>query len=366
MVCLCFFSHSRIILVIAKITTIRKTRVSGAITPAPHEQATDVRLGHIVRLLMEHATVVVSGTKIAQEISSNRSEVWRLIQQLRGLGVDVAGHPATGYQLKSVPDLLLPDILGPLIRGTIFDAQVHHYYKIGSTNTEAMAAASQGVPEGSVFLAEEQTAGRGRGANSWESERSAGIYCSVVLRPMLPPSDVLVMALAAGLAVRAAIGQVNEGVTPDLKWPNDVLIDGKKVCGILTEMNAEVTRVRYVVVGIGINVNHSSFPKELEDEAISLRMVTGSEWSRVELAAALLKSLDQEYRLLAEPRGARQSILRRFAEHSSWVRGKQIRMEENGSRVEGTTDGLDDRGFLRVRTAQGVQTILSGTVREKQ
>jgi BirA family biotin operon repressor/biotin-[acetyl-CoA-carboxylase] ligase len=282
---------------------------------------------------------------------------------LRGLGVDVAGHPATGYQLKSVPDLLLPEILGPLLRGTIFDAHVHHFYKIGSTNTAAMAAASQGVPEGSVFLAEEQTAGRGRGANSWESARSAGIYCSVVLRPALPPSDVLVMALAAGLAVRAAIEQVDPRVTPDLKWPNDVLIDGKKVCGILTEMNAEVTRVRYIVVGIGINVNHSSFPKELQDEAISLRMATGSESSRVELAAALLKSLDQEYRLLAEPRGARQSILRRFAEHSSWVRGKRVRIEENGSRVEGTTDGLDDRGFLRVRTAQGVQTILSGTVR---
>jgi BirA family biotin operon repressor/biotin-[acetyl-CoA-carboxylase] ligase len=343
-------------------TTTRKARLSRPITPAPHEQATDAGLGRIVLLLMEHATVVVSGTKIAQEISSNRSEVWRLVQQLRGLGVDVAGHPATGYQLKSVPDLLLPEILEPLLRGTIFDAHVHHFYKIGSTNTAAMAAASQGAPEGSVFLAEEQTAGRGRGANSWESARSAGIYCSVVLRPALPPSDVLVMALAAGLAVRAAIEQVDPRVTPDLKWPNDVLIDGKKVCGILTEMNAEVTRVRYIVVGIGINVNHSSFPKELQDEAISLRMVTGSESSRVELAAALLKSLDQEYRLLAEPRGARQSILRRFAEHSSWVRGKQVRIEENGSRVEGTTDGLDDRGFLRVRTAQGVQTILSGTV----
>jgi len=363
LVSLCFSSHSRIILVITKTTTTRKTRLSRAITPVPHKQATDARLGRIVRLLMEHATVVVSGTKIAQEISSNRSEVWRLIQQLRGLGVDVAGHPATGYQLKSVPDLLLPEILGPLLRGTIFDAHVHHFYKIGSTNTAAMAAASQGAPEGTVFLAEEQTAGRGRGANSWESARSAGIYCSVVLRPALPPSDVLVMALAAGLAVRAAIEQVNPRVTPDLKWPNDVLIDGKKVCGILAEMNAEVTRVRYIVVGIGINVNHSSFPKELQDEAISLRMVTGSESSRVELAAALLKSLDQEYRLLAEPRGARQSILRRFAEHSTWVRGKQVRIEENGSRVEGTTEGLDDRGFLQVRTAQGVQTILSGTVR---
>jgi BirA family biotin operon repressor/biotin-[acetyl-CoA-carboxylase] ligase len=313
---------------------------------------------------MEHATVVVSGTKIAQEISSNRSEVWRLIQQLRGLGVDVAGHPATGYRLKSVPDLLLPEVLAPLLRGTIFDDGIHHFYKIGSTNTAAMAAAAAGAAEGSVFLAEEQTAGRGRGDHSWQSARSAGIYCSVVLRPALPPSEVLVLALAAGLAVQAAIAQVEERLEVDLKWPNDVLIAGKKVCGILTEMNAEATRVRYIVVGIGINVNQASFPKEIEGEATSLRLATGSEWSRVELTAALLKSLDREYRLLVEQPDARQSILRRFAEHSSWVRGKDVRIEENGSRIEGKTEGLDERGFLLVRTAQGLQTVLSGTVRQ--
>ncbi len=337
--------------------------MSRAMEPAPHEQATDIRLGRIVRLLMEHATVVVSGTKIAQEISSNRSEVWRLIQQLRSLGVDVAGHPATGYQLKSVPDLLLPEILGPLLHGTMFDGQLHHFYKIGSTNTSAMAAAAEGAVEGSVFLAEEQTAGRGRGANSWESSRSAGIYCSVVLRPALPPSDVLVMALAAGLAVRAAITGVDSRVVPDLKWPNDVLIAGKKVCGILTEMNAEITQVRYVVVGIGINVNHLGFPKEIEHEAISLRMATGSEWSRVEVAAALLKSLDREYRLLVEEKDARRSILQRFSEQSSWLQGKHVRIEDGGAKVEGTTEGLDERGFLQIRTARGLQKILSGTVR---
>ena len=331
----------------------------------PHSQATDVRLGRIVRLLTEHATMVVSGTKIAQEISSNRSEVWRLIQQLRGLGVDVAGHPATGYQLRSVPDLLLPEILAPLLRGTIFSAQLHHYYKIGSTNTAAMAAAAEGAAEGSVFLAEEQTAGRGRGSNAWQSARSDGIYCSVVLRPALPPSEVLVLALAAGLAVRAAIEQVDSRVIADLKWPNDVLIARKKVCGILTEMNAEATRVRYIVVGIGINVNQANFPKELEGEATSLRLATGSEWSRVEMTAALLKSLDREYRLLIEQTDARQSILRRFIEQSSWVQGKQVRIEENGSRIEGTTEGLDERGFLQVRTAQGLQAVLSGTVRER-
>ncbi len=316
-----------------------------------------------MRLLMEHATVVVSGTKIAQEICSNRSEVWRLIQQLRGLGVDVAGHPATGYRLRSVPDLLLPEILRPLLRGILFDEHLHHFYKIGSTNTAAMAAAAEGAPEGSVFLAEEQTAGRGRGANSWQSPRSTGIYCSVIVRPPLPPSEVLVLSLAAGLAVRSAIQQVDSRVNVDLKWPNDVLIDGKKVCGILTEMNAEATRVRHIVVGVGINVNQASFPRELQ--AISLRLATGSEWSRVELVAALLKSLDREYRELLEDAEAQESILRRFAEGSSWVRGKAVRVEENGSAFEGTTEGLDARGFLRVRTTRDVRTVLSGTVRER-
>jgi BirA family biotin operon repressor/biotin-[acetyl-CoA-carboxylase] ligase len=322
-----------------------------------------LRLGRIVRLLMEHATVVVSGTKIAQEISCTRSEVWRLVQQLRGLGVDVAGHPANGYQLRSVPDLLLPEILRPLLRGTIFGQHLHHFYKIGSTNTAAMAAAAEGAPEGSVFLAEEQTAGRGRGANSWQSPRSSGIYCSVVLRPALPPAEVLVFSLAAGLAVRAALAQMDSRVAVDLKWPNDVLIAGKKVCGILTEMNAEATRVRYIVAGIGINVNQANFPKDLP--ATSLRLVTGSEWSRVEVLAALLKSLDREYRRLIEDSDARESILGRFAENSSWVRGKAIRIEENGSSFEGTTEGLDSRGFLQVRTVHGLRTVLSGTVRER-
>ena len=357
--------------------TIR-TRESGQFDPsvgspkraaaASHHEPTDVRLGRIVRLLMENATLVVSGTKIAQEISSNRTEVWRLIQQLRGLGVDVAGHPATGYQLRAVPDLLLPEILQRLLRGTIFDSHLHHYYKIGSTNVTAMCAAADGAPEGSVFLAEEQSAGRGRGAHAWHSTRSDGIYCSVVLRPVLPPSEVLVLSLAAGLAVDEAIREVDSRVQLDLKWPNDVLIGGKKVCGILTEMNAEITQVRYIVVGIGINVNHESFPEELAGLATSLRLQSGSEWSRVELAAALLKSLHREYRQFLEDADARGSILRRFTERSSWVRGKAVRIDDGSSGAEsafeGITQGLDERGFLRVRTAQGIRTVLSGTVRD--
>jgi BirA family transcriptional regulator, biotin operon repressor / biotin---[acetyl-CoA-carboxylase] ligase len=308
--------------------------------------------------------VVVSGTKIAAEIGASRSEVWRLIQQLRDLGVDIAGHPSTGYSLKSMPDLLLPDMLAPQLHGTVFGKHIHHYYKIESTNTAAMAAGSAGAPEGSVFLAEQQTAGRGRGANYWHSERSSGIYCSALLRPALPPSDVLILSLAAGLAVYSAVQEIDSRVVPDLKWPNDVLIDGKKLCGILTEMNAEVTRVRYVVVGIGINVNQSSFPADLRAGATSLRLATGTEWSRVELCTALLKSLDQEYRILLEDTDAAISIVRRFQERSSSARGQNVEIEENGS-CKGVTEGLDSRGFLQVRTAEGVRTVLSGTVRPR-
>src|SRR5207237_5931429 len=152
---------------------------------APHGQ-TDLRIGRIIQLLMDHATVVVSGTKIAAEIGTTRSEVWRLVQQLRTLGVEIAGHPATGYRLKAVPDLLLPEMLVPLAKGTIF-SHIHHYYRIGSTNTQAMEAAAAGAPEGSVFLAEEQTAGRGSGAHTWNSERSVGCKCSVYLSLALAP-----------------------------------------------------------------------------------------------------------------------------------------------------------------------------------
>jgi len=313
---------------------------------------------------MDNATVVVSGTKLADEIGSNRSEVWRLVQQLRTLGVEITGHPATGYQLKAVPDLLLPDMLAPFLKGTIFSQDIHHYYKIGSTNTEAMNSASAGAPEGSVFVAEEQTAGRGRGANQWDSAPSAGIYCSVVLRPALPPSESLILSLAAGLAVHAAVQQVDSRISPDLKWPNDLLLEGKKFCGILTEMNAEVTRVHHLVIGIGINVNQASFPVDLQPIATSLRLVSGREWSRVELCAALLKSLDREYSDLLHKPGAHESILKRFQERSSSSRGRQVRVEENAE-LEGVTEGLDPRGFLQVRTSRGLRTVLSGTIRLK-
>jgi len=321
---------------------------------------TDQRLTRIVRLLADHATVVISGTKIADEIGTSRSEIWRLIQQLRGLGVRIAGHPASGYQLEEVPDLLLPEFVGASLKGTTFSEEIHHFFRIGSTNAVAMEAAAAGAPEGAVFLAEEQTAGRGRGGHTWHSARSAGIYCSAVLRPKLAPADAVLMSLAVGLAVRAAVSEVT-GVSADLRWPNDLLIGAKKCCGILIEMNAEVTRVRHAVAGIGMNVNHAEFPAELREVATSLRVETGRCWSRVELASALLKSLDREYRGLADP-AFRAALMPRFEEASSYARERRVFVEEEGG-YEGVTDGLDERGFLRVRTESGIRTVLSGGVR---
>ncbi|MGZ4816763.1 MAG: biotin--[acetyl-CoA-carboxylase] ligase [Terriglobales bacterium] len=326
-------------------------------------QRTDDRLSRIIRVLSSNAMIVVSGTKLAQEIGTRRSEVWRLIQQLRSLGLDIAGHPATGYQLVRIPDLPLPDVLASPLGATIFSGKVHHYFRVPSTNSEAMQAAAAGAPEGTVFVAEEQTAGRGRGGHSWSSPPSSGIYCSAVLRPALAPADAIVLSMMAGLATAMAVEQVAK-VKPDLRWPNDLLITEKKFCGILTEMNAEITRVRYAVVGVGINVNQSEFPRDLEPIATSLRIATGRACSRVELTAALLQSLDREYfaltsRNIAE---ARADIFRRFEQRSSYARGKRVQVEEDGG-YEGVTAGLDERGFLLVETAKGVRTVLSGGVR---
>lgn len=322
----------------------------------------DERLGRIIRVLGDNATVVISGTKLADEIGATRSDVWRLVEQLRGLGVDIAGHPASGYQLLKVPDLPLPEVLNTSLKGTIFAGKIQHYFRTGSTNLEAMQAGSNGAPEGSVFLAEEQLSGRGRAGHSWTSPPSTGIYCSVLLRPTLPPADALLLSLIAGLSVAVAVEQMTS-IKADLRWPNDLMIGKKKLCGILTEMNAEVTRVRYAVIGIGINVNQSEFPPELSDIATSLRIASHREWSRVELTTSLLQSLDREYRaLIADVETARESIFRRFEANSSYARGKHVRVDEDGG-YEGITAGLDSRGFFRVETSKGMKTVLSGSVR---
>lgn len=253
------------------------------------------------------------------------------------------------------------------LTGTPFAGRLHFFPTIHSTNTHAMQEADEGAPEGSVYFADEQTAGRGRAARQWSSPPGSGLYVSILLRPNIPPADVLWFSLAAGLAVRDAVKQVTS-LDCDLRWPNDLLFGPRKFGGILTELNAEVTRIRHLVIGIGINVNQQQFPTELRDIATSLCIETERAWPRQELLIALLQSLHREVLALTAPapgRMATQSILERLERASSWVRGKQVRVEEMEG-FSGITDGLDARGFLQVRTPQGVRTVFSGGVREQK
>jgi BirA family biotin operon repressor/biotin-[acetyl-CoA-carboxylase] ligase len=253
--------------------------------------------------------------------------------------------------------------LSSALAGTPFVSNIRYFPSIHSTNVLAMQEAAEGAPEGMVYLADEQTAGRGRGAHSWQSARAAGLYVSVLLRPSVAPADILWLSLAAGLAVREAVRQVTS-LQADIRWPNDLLLGKKKFCGILTELNAEVTRVRYAVVGIGINVHQESFPAELELVAASLRSETGRSWARQDLLIALLQSLYREAQALsADAAGAAANILRRLEGASTWIRGKQVHVDESEG-YSGVTTGLDPRGFLLVRTPQGLRTVHSGGVRE--
>ncbi len=196
------------------------------------------------------------------------------------------------------------------LAGTPFAGNIRHFPTIHSTNVLAMREADEGAPEGMVYLADEQTAGRGRGAHSWHSARGAGLYVSILLRPTVAPADILWLSLAAGLAVREAVRQVTS-LEADIRWPNDLLFGKKKFCGILTELNAEVTRVRHAVVGIGINVHQESFPAELGLIASSLRSETGRSWARQDLLIALLQSLYREAQALsADTTGAASNILK--------------------------------------------------------
>jgi len=258
-----------------------------------------------------------------------------------------------------------------LIDETIFAGKLSHYPRIDSTNAAAMQAGAAGAPEGSVFLAEEQTAGRGRAGHAWLSQPGLGIYCSVLLRPSLHETTstaqnsalnqdgILLLSLVSALAVQDAV-QAITGLNPDIRWPNDLLLNEMKFCGILVELSSDGGGIRHAVIGVGLNVNQPAFPPELERIATSLKRETGHSWPRLELAATLLKSLDREYRLLCD-QGLKEA-LRRFERRSSYVRGRHVRVEESGG-YQGVTEGLDERGFLRVRTAAGVRVVLSGGVR---
>jgi BirA family biotin operon repressor/biotin-[acetyl-CoA-carboxylase] ligase len=250
--------------------------------------------------------------------------------------------------------------LESLLAGTIFARNLHFSASTGSTNTDALEAARAGAPHGSVFFADEQSAGRGRGDHKWDSKAGQGLYVSVLLRLPLPANKLQLLPLAVGLAAADAIRSVSH-LAIDLRWPNDLLIRDRKVGGILVESKLENDMLAYAVAGIGINVHQRAFDPTLATPATSLDLETHAISNRQALLAALLKSLEHETHALLETDAA-ELIPARIERNSTWVRGRQV--EIHGPQAcTGETDGLDANGFLRVKTTDGVTTILTGGMR---
>ena len=323
---------------------------------------TDRRVAGLLTLLAENATIVISGARIAREIGVSRSAVWRWVQRLRELGVKVKGKAATGYFLEKVPDILTAEVLKQRLKGSLFGKRIYHFFKTDSTNRVAFELGHSGEPEGAVVLAEEQTAGRGRAGHEWHSERTAGIYVTLLLRPRLAPVQAPLLTMTAGLSVHTAVEAVT-GLVVDLKWPNDLMVRGKKAGGILTEMHADPGAIRFVVVGIGLNVNQERFPGELANVATSLRQETGKTQSRMELLVRLLREFESDYNRFVREGVA--SVVKRFEVLSSYAHGKRVRITNGTESFLGTTAGLGPEGLLQVERDDGrVVTVIAGDVAE--
>jgi len=242
------------------------------------------------------------------------------------------------------------------VRAWLPDRRILYSEVIGSTMDEAARLARTGCRGGAAVVADEQTHGRGRYGRAWHSERGAGLYVSVILRPRLSAESLRLLTLACGLAMRQAIEEVS-GLDCDLRWPNDLLAGSKKCAGILVELEEDAA-----IVGAGVNVNHNSFHAELEGLATSLRLETGREHSREHLLVRFLECLDHYTDRLT--REGRDVILAEFTSRSSYAQGRRVRVNLGGEQVQGCTDGLDPSGFLVLRKDDGTRTlILAGEVR---
>lgn len=246
------------------------------------------------------------------------------------------------------------------LAGTVFAGKLHFSPVTDSTNTDALQAARNGSPHGSVWFADEQWAGRGRGDHAWHSSAGDGLYLSLLLRLPIPAARLPLLPLAAGLASAEAIRAV-AGLTIDLRWPNDLMLGSRKAGGILVESKISDGSVEFAVIGIGINVHHRTFPDDLSTPATSLDLETKRRVSRQHLLLSLLKSLEREANALLEP-AATVSIPARVEQASTWIRGRRV--EAHGPQAcTGVTAGLDENGFLLVRTANGLVTIQTGGIR---
>jgi BirA family biotin operon repressor/biotin-[acetyl-CoA-carboxylase] ligase len=320
----------------------------------------DRKLDRFLQLLLDNATLFVSGEKYARTMKVTRQTINNWVHFLQGQGLAIQVDPHHGYRLRELPDLLLPHLVRRYLHTRVLGRQIYHHYQVGSTNEEALKLAREGKAEGSVVIAEEQLSGRGRLGRSWHSEKNAGIYLSVLCYPDLVPRMAPLLSLLAAVAASRAIERVS-GLPTDIKWPNDILVQGRKCCGILLEMQADLDRIRHAVLGIGINVNQRLFPEELQQKATSLFLAAGRRISRLELTACLLHFLEEGLDDLAEKGPA--AVVESWTQKSSFAFGKKVVARTGKQEWVGITEGLAEDGSLRLKTQDGsVRQVSSGEI----
>jgi BirA family biotin operon repressor/biotin-[acetyl-CoA-carboxylase] ligase len=323
-------------------------------------QSKDDRIEELLTLLKKEEKYV-SGARLGEILGISRAGVWKLIKELKARGYRIESKPKKGYLFLDFPENL--DLYGIKegLKTKVLGKRLYLLQEVDSTNTWAIKEALKGAEEGEVFLAEAQTQGKGRMGRKWFSPKGKNIYLSLILKPQMPPQRVPLLNLGASLALAYVLEKL--GLEPELKWPNDVLLRGKKVCGILSEAYAEADKVNFVVLGIGLNVNtkKEDFPEELRDSATSLLIETGKEFSRNHLVKEILQELEGVYFLLKENPG---EVLSKWCSYAK-VEGKMVEVESFGELIEGVAEGIDEEGALLVKTERGIKRVVAGDVKVK-
>lgn len=304
----------------------------------------------------------VAGTELSQALGISRAAVWARIQELRSLGYEIEASPHLGYRLLSVPDVLhADDLLSGLGQTKVIGRDIRVFEETTSTNDVIEKLARDNVKEGVVVFAESQTKGRGRLGRKWMSPPRKGLWFSVLLRPSMRPATVTQLTIAACTALFRAI-RLQTGLTPEIKWPNDILIGGKKVAGILTELSAELDKVKYVILGMGVDVNLGAgeFPPELRKLATSLKIETGQRQDRAGLAIKILRELDHDYDRIGA--GQFEAVADEWEEHCTTL-GHNVVIHIGDRTVRGSAESLDTDGALLLRTQHGrLERIIGGDV----
>lgn len=312
--------------------------------------------------LLRRSQDYVSGQEICRRLGVSRTAVWKGIGSLREEGYQVEAVQNRGYRLLSAPDVLTEAEIGSLLTGKWAGRSLEAHRRIGfSTNLRARQLADAGAPHGTLVVADVQEGGKGRRGRVWEtSPEGASIAMSLILRPSFAPVKAPMLTLLAALAVRDAVEQ-SGGPGPAIKWPNDLVLNGKKLCGILTEMILEAEYIQYVVVGVGLNVNQREFPEELRQRATSLRLETGRDFHRAELAARALAAFEAYYEIFLRTEDL--SALRETYHQSLAGLNGPVQVLAPGGGWEGISLGIDASGSLLVRRPSGqVEAVDAGEV----